>query len=197
MKGGRGLGPEVVKQLLPHRQPLLLVDRVDGYERAPRPALRASKYISLNEPVFAGHLGGIAIWPGVYTLEGLGQSCLLLHLIWALEQGWERAGRDPAEVLEALEDVERAALRQPVRRPEMLSALRAAMGEPMGLAAADEIRYLQPVFAGVKLEYHVAQTHLSDSIARFEVEARVGAQVVARGVHHATRGVPLWHRGAG
>lgn len=63
-------------RLLPHRQPLLLVDRVIGYKVGD--SLLALKAISAQEPVFAGHFPGNPIFPGVYIVEGLAQASALL-----------------------------------------------------------------------------------------------------------------------
>lgn len=190
------LGPEVVRHLLPHRRPLLLVDRVTAYERTPQPTLLACRYITANEDVFAGHLPELAIWPGVYICEGLGQTSYLLHLIWMLQQGFEDHGRSADEVLEALRDLEHGARIQPGQTPSqgkgaaLLEVMqRAAI--PVGLAAGVEMKFLQPVFPGSRLDYRLVQTHLTDSIVRFEAEAEVEGQLVARGVLHSTRGVPI------
>ena len=71
------LDVDAVKRLLPHRAPLLLVDGVEAIASDP-PALKAFKQLDASEPVFAGHFPGRAIWPGVYCIEGLAQTCALL-----------------------------------------------------------------------------------------------------------------------
>src|SRR6185436_10703950 len=65
------LGADLVRELLPHRPPFLT----------------ASHSISANEPVFAGHFTDLYLWPGVYTIEGLAQCCLLLRMLMELEKG--------------------------------------------------------------------------------------------------------------
>jgi 3-hydroxyacyl-[acyl-carrier-protein] dehydratase len=84
------LGTAEVMSLLPHRPPLLLVDHVQSVAFDP-PALCASKAISPSEPVFAGHFPGRPIWPGVYTIEGLAQSCALLGVLTAARSNGEAA----------------------------------------------------------------------------------------------------------
>ena len=79
------LDAEAVRSMLPHRPPLLLVDGVDGISTEP-PALRAHKILTASEPVFAGHFPQRAVWPGVYTVEGLAQTCALLGALQAKEQ---------------------------------------------------------------------------------------------------------------
>jgi 3-hydroxyacyl-[acyl-carrier-protein] dehydratase len=66
-----------VQARLPHRPPLLLVDGTTAISTTP-PALRAFKNIAGDEAVFAGHFPGQPVWPGVYCIEGLAQTCALL-----------------------------------------------------------------------------------------------------------------------
>ena len=66
---------EIVR-LLPHRPPILLVDRVLDYTISE--SILAMKSISISEPVFAGHFPGQPIYPGVYIIEGLAQASALL-----------------------------------------------------------------------------------------------------------------------
>jgi 3-hydroxyacyl-[acyl-carrier-protein] dehydratase len=80
------LDSDAVRGMLPHRPPLLLVDGVDGISSEP-PALRAHKVLTASEPVFAGHFPQRPIWPGIYTVEGLAQTCALLGALQAAERG--------------------------------------------------------------------------------------------------------------
>lgn len=65
-----------ILQLLPHRYPFLLVDRV--VECVPGSHIRAYKNVSINEPFFQGHFPGAPIMPGVLILEALAQTGGLL-----------------------------------------------------------------------------------------------------------------------
>ncbi|MBA6265374.1 MAG: 3-hydroxyacyl-[acyl-carrier-protein] dehydratase [Colwellia sp.] len=65
-----------IKVLLPHRYPMLLVDRVLDYQ--PMKTLHAIKNVSINEPVFNGHFPDLPIFPGVMILEALAQATGLL-----------------------------------------------------------------------------------------------------------------------
>lgn len=65
-----------IMQLLPHRYPFLLVDRV--VECVPGQSIRAYKNITINEPFFQGHFPGAPIMPGVLILEALAQAGGLL-----------------------------------------------------------------------------------------------------------------------
>ena len=65
-----------IMALLPHRYPLLLVDRV--LELVPNERILDYKNISVNEEVFNGHFPGAPIFPGVLTIEALAQASGIL-----------------------------------------------------------------------------------------------------------------------
>lgn len=65
-----------IKDLLPHRYPFLLVDRVTDFEKGKY--LHAIKNVSVNEPQFAGHFPQLPVFPGVLILEAMAQSTGLL-----------------------------------------------------------------------------------------------------------------------
>ncbi|MFC4728507.1 3-hydroxyacyl-ACP dehydratase FabZ [Coralloluteibacterium thermophilus] len=65
-----------IKQMLPHRYPFLLVDRVVEVEPGKR--LRAIKNVTVNEPFFEGHFPSNPIMPGVLVIEALAQAGGLL-----------------------------------------------------------------------------------------------------------------------
>ena len=68
-----------IRELIPHRYPFLLVDRVLEY--VPFESLRAVKHVSANEPFFAGHFPERPVMPGVLIVEALAQAgCLLSQL---------------------------------------------------------------------------------------------------------------------
>lgn len=61
-----------IQQLLPHRFPFLLIDRVLSYEIGKR--LTALKNVTFNEPFFQGHFPGHPVMPGVLVIEALAQA---------------------------------------------------------------------------------------------------------------------------
>jgi len=61
---------------LPHRYPMLLVDRVIEFEADKR--IKALKNVSINEPFFSGHFPARPVMPGVLILEALAQAAALL-----------------------------------------------------------------------------------------------------------------------
>ena len=66
---------QILKQL-PHRYPILLVDRVLEIEKGVR--IKALKNVSVNEPYFSGHFPSRPVMPGVLMLEALAQAAALL-----------------------------------------------------------------------------------------------------------------------
>jgi 3-hydroxyacyl-[acyl-carrier-protein] dehydratase len=66
---------QILRQL-PHRYPILLVDRVLEIEKGKK--IRALKNISINEPFFNGHFPHRPVMPGVLMLEALAQAAALL-----------------------------------------------------------------------------------------------------------------------
>ena len=65
-----------ILKLLPHRYPILLVDRV--LELDPRVRIKALKNVTANEPFFQGHFPDYPVMPGVLLLEALAQASALL-----------------------------------------------------------------------------------------------------------------------
>jgi 3-hydroxyacyl-[acyl-carrier-protein] dehydratase len=65
-----------VMELLPHRYPFLLIDKV--VETDNKKFLTAIKNVSFNEPFFQGHFPGKPIMPGVLILEAMAQATGLL-----------------------------------------------------------------------------------------------------------------------
>jgi len=65
-----------IQELLPHRYPFLLVDKV--IECEPNGRLRAVKNVTFNEPFFQGHFPNQPIMPGVLIMEALAQATALL-----------------------------------------------------------------------------------------------------------------------
>ncbi|ADZ18932.1 MULTISPECIES: 3-hydroxyacyl-ACP dehydratase FabZ [Chlamydia] len=67
--------------LLPHRYPFLLVDKVLSYDLEKR-SIVAQKNVTINEPFFVGHFPEAPIMPGVLILESLAQAAgVLLGLV--------------------------------------------------------------------------------------------------------------------
>jgi len=66
------LGIQEVMELLPHRYPFLLIDRIVEFEVNKR--IVGLKNVTINEPFFQGHFPGHPIMPGVLLLEAMAQT---------------------------------------------------------------------------------------------------------------------------
>jgi len=65
-----------IQQILPHRYPFLLIDRITGMEPGKR--VTALKSVTMNEPYFVGHFPGHPVMPGVLVEEAMAQAGGLL-----------------------------------------------------------------------------------------------------------------------
>ena len=68
---------QILKQL-PHRYPILLVDRVLELEKGKR--IKALKNVTINEPFFMGHFEQYPVMPGVLIIEALAQAAGILSI---------------------------------------------------------------------------------------------------------------------
>jgi len=91
-----------IRQLLPHRYPFLLVDRI--IEIIPGVKAVGIKNLTINEEFFQGHFPGNPIMPGVLIVEALAQVAGLLSF---------RSGATPGQLVYFL-SIEKAKFRKPV-----------------------------------------------------------------------------------
>lgn len=99
---------EILK-ILPHRYPLLLIDRVLELKRKER--IVAIKNVTINEPFFLGHFPGLPIMPGVLIVEAIAQAggALLLTEV-----------ADRSDKVMVFTGIERAKFRRPVSPGDQL-----------------------------------------------------------------------------
>jgi UDP-3-O-[3-hydroxymyristoyl] N-acetylglucosamine deacetylase/3-hydroxyacyl-[acyl-carrier-protein] dehydratase len=108
LQRGRELEIRGIQRLMPHRYPMLLVDRVveiDGDRKA-----TGIKNVTINEPFFDGHYPGTPIMPGVLIVEAMAQLGGIL-----MSQKLEHAGK-----IAVLLSLDRVKLRRPVTPGDQL-----------------------------------------------------------------------------
>lgn len=66
------LNASQIMEIIPHRQPFMLLDTIEEMEPGKR--VRARKCVSYNEPFFAGHFPGEPVMPGVLIVEAMAQA---------------------------------------------------------------------------------------------------------------------------
>jgi 3-hydroxyacyl-[acyl-carrier-protein] dehydratase len=69
----------MIRRLLPHRYPMLLVDRVLEFEAGK--FIRGVKNVTVNEPFFQGHFPAYPVMPGVLVIEAMAQVAGLLTML--------------------------------------------------------------------------------------------------------------------
>lgn len=92
---------------IPHRYPMLMVDRVIDME--PGKSIHAVKNVSINEPFFTGHFPHFPVMPGVLILEALAQAAAIFS--FADETGLKAKGE---ELLYYFVGIDGARFRRPV-----------------------------------------------------------------------------------
>ena len=74
-----------IQEIIPHRQPFLLVDRILEVEEGVRAV--GLKNVTVNEPFFAGHFPGYPVMPGVLIIEALAQVGAVAMLMTEANRG--------------------------------------------------------------------------------------------------------------
>ena len=69
---------EDIKKIIPHRPPLLFVDKITGLNRE-RKLIMGERFVDPADPVFEGHFPEVPIYPGSFTLEMIGQMGLCMY----------------------------------------------------------------------------------------------------------------------
>ena len=102
-----------IQQILPHRYPFLLVDRVTDLVK--NESITSFKNVSISEPVFQGHFPDHPIYPGVMILEGMAQAGGILAF-----KSMEMTKEEAANKVVYFMSIDKAKFRAPVRPGDKL-----------------------------------------------------------------------------
>lgn len=115
-----------IMKILPHRYPILLVDRVDEIIKGE--SIVAYRNITANEPIFSGHFPDHLIYPGVMILEGLAQAGSLL----VFETIKDDLGDNP-KIIPYFAGIDKAKFKKPVLPGDKLEYQVSIMKSKMGI----------------------------------------------------------------
>jgi beta-hydroxyacyl-ACP dehydratase FabZ len=139
-----------ILELLPHRYPFLLVDRVTALD--PWKSVAAYKNVTYNEPQFQGHFPSFPVMPGVLIVEAMGQAGAIFIALSRRLAG--------AEVPDG------------VNLPEL-------EGRLAFFASCDKVKFRRPVIPGDRLDIEVKLLRLGSRIWKVAARASVNGQKAA------------------
>ena len=131
VSSSHALDIDAIREILPHRYPFLLVDRIEELEAE---RVVGIKNVTVNEPFFAGHFPDYPVMPGVLIIEAMAQVAGVLVL---------NGIADRKSKLVLLAGVDGAKFRKPVRPGDQLRMemkvlrSRATMAKVSGIATVD------------------------------------------------------------
>lgn len=102
-----------IQEILPHRYPFLLVDRVTDIQK--NETLIAYKNVSISENIFQGHFPGHPIYPGVMILEGMAQAGGILAF-----KSMDMTKEEAAQKVVYFMSIDNAKFRSPVKPGDRL-----------------------------------------------------------------------------
>lgn len=129
------LGPREIQEIIPHRFPFLLVDRI--LEVTAGKSARGVKNVSANEPYFQGHFPGRPVMPAVLIAEAIAQ-------VGAVALLKEQSSRGEGEKLAVFTGIDRMRFRRPVVPGDTLiidvtiEAVKGPIGKARGVARVNE-----------------------------------------------------------
>lgn len=172
----------LITVLLPHRLPFLMVDTITSYKGGKNPSLLAS-YASTGKGLLHSTDNADDHWPSMYVIEGLGQSCNLMIVIYALEKRLVETGlkfNSMAEVLKRLMNDE---------PDEITRILKSALDQRLtetyssvGFMGSAEMEITGSARPGQVVSYETRLSQAFGSLYYSTVRAYANNHLIARGV---------------
>ena len=158
-----------------------MVESIIRYEGGDAPALKAERPIRCSEPVFS-EVEPPLFWPSIYIVEGFGQCCNLLSILWAIERSFAAkgyiVGNFEDELMKIGENNDNEALEN---LSEYFEEDITKSFSRIGLLAFVDIDITGKVIAGDLLCYEIQQVKTHGELSHFAVSAKIGEQIVAQG----------------
>jgi UDP-3-O-[3-hydroxymyristoyl] N-acetylglucosamine deacetylase/3-hydroxyacyl-[acyl-carrier-protein] dehydratase len=144
---GLQLDADAITNIMPHRYPMLLIDRILALD--PGKHVTAIKNVTINEPFFVGHFPGHPIMPGVLIVEAMAQAggLMLLNMI-----------PDPQSQVVYFMGIDNARFRKPVRPGDQLRfevdmlTFRRGMCKIAGKAYVDDVLVTEATMMAMLME---------------------------------------------
>ncbi len=171
-KGQLIIGADVISYLASVKHPMIMVDRIIWYHSDPL-SLIAERYVSANEPAFTGHFPNMKLWPGIYTFEGLRQTCYLLFILHELEK---------ADLLKGVVELQNRQMLRPKIDHKLCQSVFDFLKERKMVDPdlfSMNIKFVEPVFAGALIKYHCSLD--DDKLHSWSVKAVVDERLIAKG----------------
>ena len=136
---------EEIKRILPHRYPMLLIDRV--LELDPGSSCKAIKNVTANEQVFQGHFPQMAVMPGVMIVEAMAQTAACMVSV--------TLGGDTDDKLVFFTTIDKVKFRKPVRPGSVLKlhiekvSAKGPLWKFKGFATVDDVRTSEAEFGAM------------------------------------------------
>jgi 3-hydroxyacyl-[acyl-carrier-protein] dehydratase len=127
--GTAGLDADEIAQLLPHRYPFLLLDRVTALE--PGVSAEAIKNVGVSDLMLTGHFPGRMIYPGVLLVECVAQLAAVIYGTGALRDANAAPGTDVSGRVGYLAEIKQAKFLKAVRPGDQL-LIKAHSGARLG-----------------------------------------------------------------
>ena len=173
------LGLDVIKQLLPHRNPFLMVDSIKGYKSSEKPILYAERKIRKTEPVFHFSEKQTLDWPFIYVLEGLGQSCNLLGILRAIELNFNSKDLAAKDIFKLFTDNMDPGKESKVQQSITEDIIRKFAR--IGMLASVDVEIVDQAKTGDLIQYEVEQTLSYAEFYHYSVNARTAEKTIIKG----------------
>lgn len=130
-------GSDEIKRMLPHRWPMLMIDR--AYDVVPGASGRGIKSVSVNEPFFAGHYPDHSIMPGVMIVESMAQLVAVVYVAEIVEAPDAAAADDSSAAVGYLGSISKMKFSRLVVPGDQL-LLEARIGQRLGGLRSVEVK---------------------------------------------------------